>query len=485
MLKYVIKNIPDGEKNMLTYNFENIDCPIYEYIYKCIKNDILSGNILPGTRLPSKRSFANNHGISTITIQNAYDQLISEGYVCTIPKKGYYVSDLQEMTSRVVPSGHITYDITIPEKEMYEIDISGNSVSSDMFPFSVWTKISREVMAGKKEELMRTSPVCGVKELREAISDHLRSFRGMIVDPNQIIVGAGTEYLYGLLTELLGNEKNYVIESPGYKKLVQIYKQRGIDCRFASMDKQGVTVEGLEHSQADVAHICPNHHFPTGITMPAKRRYEILSWANEKDGRYIIEDDYDSEFRTVGKPIPTLFSIDACEKVIYMNTFSKSLSPTIRISYMVLPVHLVYLLFRSLYFYSCTVSNFEQYTLAEFIRQGYFEKHINRMRLHYMKKRALVMDVVMQSKLVPYCEILENDSGLHFLLKLKTTISDQEIEHKLMERGIRINTLSDYNLLNEENKSHYFIINYSNLDMEKIKYALDVIEEILTEKYTS
>ena len=306
---------------MLTYNFENIDCPIYEYIYKCIKNDILSGNILPGTRLPSKRSFANNHGISTITIQNAYDQLISEGYVCTIPKKGYYVSDLQEMTSRVVPSGHITYDITIPEKEMYEIDISGNSVSSDMFPFSVWTRISREVMAGKKEELMRTSPVCGVKELREAISDHLRSFRGMIVDPNQIMVGAGTEYLYGLLTELLGNEKNYVIESPGYKKLVQIYKQRGIDCRFASMDKQGVTVEGLEHSQADVAHICPNHHFPTGITMPAKRRYEILSWANEKDGRYIIEDDYDSEFRTVGKPMPTLFSIDECEKVIYMNTY--------------------------------------------------------------------------------------------------------------------------------------------------------------------
>ena len=183
--------------------------------------------------------------------------------------------------------------------------------------------------------------------------------------------------------------------------------------------------------------------------------------------------------------MPTLFSIDECEKVIYMNTFSKSLSPTIRISYMVLPVHLVYLLFRSLYFYSCSVSNFEQYTLAEFIRQGYFEKHINRMRLYYMKKRALVMDVVMQSKLVPYCEIWENDSGLHFLLKLKTTISDQEIEHKLMERGIRINTLSDYNLLNEENKSHYFIINYSNLDMEKIKYALDVIEEILTEKYTS
>lgn len=467
---------------MLTYDFENIDGPIYEYIYKCIKNDILSGSIPPGTRLPSKRSFANNHGISTITIQNAYDQLISEGYVYTLPKKGYYVSELQEMTNRMVPSGRITYDIVIPEKEICEIDISGNSISSDTFPFSVWTKISREVMAGKKEELMKVAPICGVRELREAISDHLRSFRGMIVDPNQIIVGAGTEYLYGLLTELLGNEKNYVIESPGYKKLVQIYKQRGIDCRFASMDKEGVTVEGLEHSGADVAHICPNHHFPTGITMPANRRYEILSWANKKDGRYIIEDDYDSEFRTVGKPIPTLFSIDACEKVIYMNTFSKSLSPTIRISYMVLPVHLVNLLFRTLYFYSCTVSNFEQYTLAEFIRQGFLEKHINRMRLYYTRKRKQVMDIVMHSKLVPYCEIWENDSGLHFLLKLKTTISDQMIESKLLERGIKINALSDYDLLNEENKSHFFIINYTNFNIEKFKTALDIIEEILTEK---
>lgn len=467
---------------MLTYDFENVDGPIYEYIYKCIKKDILSGRIPSGTRLPSKRSFANNHGISTITIQNAYDQLISEGYVYTLPKKGYYVSELQEMTNRIASSGRITYDIAIPEKEICEIDISGNSISSDSFPFSVWTKISRAVMNGKKEELMRVAPICGVRELREAISDYLRSFRGMIVDPNQIIVGAGTEYLYGLLTELLGNEKTYVIESPGYKKLVQIYKQRGIECRFSSMDKEGVTVAGLEHSGADVAHICPNHHFPTGITMPANRRYEILSWANKKDGRYIIEDDYDSEFRTVGKPIPTLFSIDACEKVIYMNTFSKSLSPTIRISYMVLPVHLVNLLFRTLYFYSCTVSNFEQYTLAEFIRQGYLEKHINRMRLYYMRKRKQVMDIVMHSKLVPYCEIWENDSGLHFLLKLKTTISDQKIEGILSKRGIKINALSDYDLLNEENKSHYFIINYTNFDIEKFKYALDIMEEILTEK---
>lgn len=464
---------------MLTYDFENIDGPIYEHIYKCIKNDIMSGVIQPGEKLPSKRSFANNHGISTITIQNAYDQLISEGYVYTVPKKGYYVAELRGMTNRSVSSGHITYDIDVPEKEIYEVDFSGNGVSSENFPFSVWTKLSREVMAGKKEELMSAAPLCGVCELRDAISEHLRSFRGMIVDPNQIIVGAGTEYLYGLLTELLGNEKGYVIESPGYKKLVQIYRQRGIECRYASMDREGVTVKGLAESGADVAHICPNHHFPTGITMPASRRYEVLAWANEKDGRYIIEDDYDSEFRTEGRPIPTLFSIDACEKVIYMNTFSKSLSPTIRISYMVLPVHLVNLLFHKLNFYSCTVSNFEQYTLAEFLRQGYFEKHINRMRLFYMRKRKQVMDIIMKSSIVPYCEIWENDSGLHFLLRLKTGIPDRTIEHRLRAHGIRINALSDYDLINEENKSHYFIINYSNLCVEKMDYALDLIENII------
>ena len=216
--------------------------------------------------------------------------------------------------------------------------------------------------------------------------------------------------------------------------------------------------------------------------MPASRRYEVLAWANEKDGRYIIEDDYDSEFRTEGKPIPTLFSIDACEKVIYMNTFSKSLSPTIRISYMVLPVHLINLFFHKFHFYSCTISNFEQYTLAEFIRQGYFEKHINRMRLYYMRKRRQVMEIIQRSSLVPYCEIRENDSGLHFLLKLKTLIPDHTIEEKLLEHGIRILALSDYDLLHEENKAHYFIINYSNLNVEKIEHAFGVIETILKEE---
>ena len=312
--------------------------------------------------------------------------------------------------------------------------------------------------------------------LIEAIANHLKSFRGMLVDPNQIVIGAGTEYLYGLIIQLLGKDNTYAIENPGYKKLKKIYEQHNIKCRYASMDDDGVTVEGLLKSETDIAHICPNHHFPTGITMPASRRYEILSWANAREGRYIIEDDYDSEFRLEGKPIPTLFSIDACEKVIYMNTFSKSLSPTIRISYMVLPVHLAKEFYRRMSFYSCTVSNFEQYTLAKFISEGYFEKHINRMRLYYTRQRKKIIDIIEKSELGKHCEILENYSGLHFLIKLDTTYSDETIGQKLKSLGIKMRTLSEYYFTDEKEKQHLFIVNYSNLDEKEAKKVVELIE---------
>ena len=198
---------------MLTYDFDNVHGPIYEYVYKCIKKDILSGKIQSGEKLPSKRAFANNNGISIITIQNAYEQLISEGYVYTIPKKGYYVAQIEGISRGNHLKKAISYDISIPEEKSYEYDFSNNGISTENFPFSVWNKLSRMVMADKKDELMQRSPVCGVQELRAAIANHRSSFRGMEVDPNQILVGAGTEYLYGLITELLGNDKTYAIES--------------------------------------------------------------------------------------------------------------------------------------------------------------------------------------------------------------------------------------------------------------------------------
>lgn len=461
---------------MLTYDFEHIEGPMYLHIYQCIKQDILEGNLQPGEKLPSKRTFASHNGISTITVQNAYDQLVSEGYIYTLPKRGYFVTKLEGMQMHM-PRAELHYDIELPKKEEVFCDLAANGIPSENFPFSVWAKISREVMAEKKEELMEIAPVSGVWELREAIAGHLQSFRGMLVDPNQIVVGAGTECLYGFITELLGRDKKYTIENPGYQKLASIYQQREIICGYAPMDEKGVTVEGLQASATEVAHICPNHHFPTGITMPASRRYEVLSWANGKEGRYIIEDDYDSEFRVVGKPIPTLFSIDGCEKVIYMNTFSKSLTPTIRISYMVLPVHLANRFYETMSFYSCTVSNFEQYTLAQFIRQGYFEKHINRMRLYYGKQRRKIMETIEKSRLNTFCRIQENDSGLHFLVRLATAAADGRIVEEFAELGIKVRALSEYYVEGKEEKQHFFIINYSNLEVAKVREVIERLEK--------
>ncbi len=460
---------------MLTYSFENIDTTLYEHIYKCIKEDIINGNIKRGERLPSKRAFAKNNGVSRITIENAYDQLISEGYIYSIPRKGYFVSDsLKVHPRRVAREDH--EEFIIPDKsESYDIDFSGNNMQASGFPFSVWARLMREVLSEKRELLMKPSPTGGISELREAIAGHLRSFRGMNVSPSQIIIGAGTEYLYGLIIQLLGNDKVYCIENPGYNKIPMIYSKHGVSYKYADMDDKGIIPEEIERNSAKIAHISAAHHFPTGITMPASRRYEVIAWANEEEGRYIIEDDYDSEFRNSGKPIPPLFAMDESDRTIYINTFSNSLASTIRISYMVLPVHLIKKFYDELSFYSCTVSIFEQYTLAKFIEKGFFEKHINRRRIHYSKQREKILSAIYESSLSNKCRIIENDSGLHFLIRLDTDISDEELIRRLHKKNINIKALSEFYSKEKEEDKHIFLVNYSNINEMKLKKGLDAI----------
>jgi GntR family transcriptional regulator/MocR family aminotransferase len=246
-----------------------------------------------------------------------------------------------------------------------------------------------------------------------------------------------------------------------------------------NLDEYGINVEELRLCDANVVHISPNHHFPTGITMPISRRYELLAWSNEKNGRYIIEDDYDSEFRLNGKPIPPLQSIDACEKVIYMNTFSKSLTSTIRISYMVLPEHLANIFFEKLSFYACTVSTFEQYTLAAFISRGYFEKHINRMKLRYSKKRNRILKMISDIFTTDECRVIENGSGLHLVLEFNTDMHDKDLQQKLLERKIKIASITDYYMDDVIRDKHQFILSYSSLDVENLKEGLLEIRRML------
>ena len=288
------------------------------------------------------------------------------------------------------------------------------------------------------------SPSGGIRELREAICQYLYQFRGMKVTPEQVVVGAGTEYLYGLLIQLLGRSRRFAVENPGYRKIPMIYEKNGVSCSYIPLDAHGVRIDALAESGADILHISPSHHFPTGIITPVSRRHELLNWAAASEHRYIIEDDYDSEFRLGGRPLPTLQSIDTIEKVIYINTFTKSLSSTIRISYMILPPHLMRRFQKELGFYSCTVSNFEQYTLTRFLSEGYFEKHINRMRKYYRNQRNAILDCIKKHPASADIQITEENAGLHFLIHFPSALSDEEIVRRAADAGIRISALSQY-----------------------------------------
>lgn len=458
---------------MLTYDLSRVPKgALYETLYKDIRDDIRTGVLTAGEKLPSKRMLAKNLGISTITVESAYAQLISEGYVYSLPKRGYFVAHIAPQT-QVQPRHAAQMPVVQPQARVqWRVDFSRNQTDPAQFPFATWRKLLRETIAENSQALMERSPSGGVLALRRAIAGHLHDFRGLEVKPEQIIVGAGTEYLYTLLIQLLGRDKIYCTENPGYRKIPQIYRAQGVECRFAEMDADGISVQALRAAGADIAHVGPTHQFPTGITMPVSRRYELLGWASEAADRYIIEDDYDSEFRLHGRPIPALQSLDVSGKVIYMNTFTKSLAATIRISYMVLPPALANRFYERLAFYACTVSNFEQFTLARFLSEGYFEKHINRQRLFYARKRQLVLDAIAQSPLAAQAEIIEQDSGLHFLLALDTKKSDAAVTDCLAASGIHLSALSEYYETNAPACSHRFLLGFASLDTATLASAL-------------
>ena len=449
---------------MLTYSFSDRGADsLYESLYKQIKQDILDYKLSPNEKLPSKRALAKHLNISTITVENAYLQLVAEGYIYSVAKSGFYVSHVtsSQHSEAERPLRRAPESSDIP---CYFADFVNNSTAADNFPFATWTKLMRETMSDEADKLMVRSPSTGISSLRNAIADYLFQFRGMTVEPEQIVVGAGTDYLYSLIIQLLGRNKTYAAEDPAYQKISKMYRSNEVAFLPIPLDKNGVDINYLNQTDADVLHISPSHHFPTGIVTPISRRYELLSWASKTSDRYIIEDDYDSEFRLLGKPIPSLQSIDVADKVIYMNTFSKTLTSTIRISYMILPKSLMERYKKELAFYSCTVSNFEQYTLAKFIEKGHFEKHINRMRKLYKNSRNRILDAIARSPHGDRMTILEENAGLHFLLNINTQLSDGELTGRFLAAGIRVRSLgSYYHAPVPREDTHTLVVNYSAL----------------------
>ena len=478
---------------MLTYNLTATGSDsLYESLYKCIKNDILQGKLCAGEKLPSKRSFAKNLGISVITVENAYGQLSDEGYIYSMPKRGFYVSDI-DMVANPNTSAKTSADANLFDDSAsiacspYFADFSSNQTDSEIFPFSIWSKTVRSVLNDNQIQLMINSPCAGILPLRNAIARYLRDFRGMKVAPHQIIIGAGTEYLYGLLIQLLGKNLIYGVENPGYHKIGKICKSMGVTYRHVDLDESGVSIHELEEKKIDIIHTSPSHHFPTGIVMPVSRRYELLGWAAKKKQHYIIEDDYDSELRLSGKPFPTLQSIDVSGKVIYMNTFTKTLASTVRISYMVLPEDLAKRFYSELSFYSCTVSNFEQYTLAQFMENGSFEKHINRLRNYYQNKRDAILKELKSGSIGKYITIQEEEAGVHFLMHIQSDCTEAEIVEKAKVGGVKLDPLSRYYIKNTEKHEqngqenpyeNTYVMNYSSVNMENIKKVVQVLSQL-------
>lgn len=480
---------------MLTYELKKLPgLPLYEALYRCIREDICAGRLPANEKLPSKRALAQHLEVSKITVEGAYEQLLSEGYIRSREKVGYFVEPIRESTkidgfaptSKKDDSTKIDgFAPTSQKGDSTKIDeIVPPSVSVDLtangpirFPFSVWSRLQRQVMLDLGEQLLTPLPNQGLWELRCAISDHLFQFRGLRAAPEHILIGAGTDFLYNLLIQLLGRDKHYAVEEPGYGKIRRIYAAGGVCCTGAPMDSQGVIPQAL--GQAQVLHISPSHHFPTGTVTSALRRQALIGWVNQEKDRWIIEDDYDSEFRFHARPMAALQSMDP-DRVIYMNTFSKTLASPIRISYMVLPGALMDRFQRELGFYSCTVPSFEQYTLERFLSEGHFEKHINRMRKFYKTRRNRLLNAVQSSPMAQRVTVLEQNAGLHFLLKVDTELSDEALLDKLAAIGIRVNALgSYYHDGPPRGDTHTLVVNYSGLTDEtinRLEYLLQTMK---------
>lgn len=444
---------------MLTYELDGKNK--YYSLYSKIRGDILSGRLEKGEQLPSKRTLAQNLCVSVITVQTAYEQLLAEGYIVAKERSGYFVADVNvDFYGR--------REVAAPEPEpekCFTLDLVKGGADVRLFPFSVWAKLMRTVLADCGEHLLQRVPCDGDGELKRAIASYLYRARGIEVDPRFIVIGAGAEYLYGVIVQLLGRDKLFAVENPGYGRISACYNLNGAKCVYVPVTDAGADCGEVEKSGADVLHISPSHQFPTGAVTPLSSRARLIGWAREGD-RYIIEDDYDSEFRLYGKPLQCAYSL-CPDRVIYMNTFSKSLAPSMRIGYMVLPPKL-YERYKALFgFSACAVPVFEQKTLAAMLDKGHFERHINRLKNHYREVRAEVLAKL--KTLGVECNVRDTGSGLHLLAHFPNAESDEQIKEVAAQNGINLKCLSDYLLAPLGSTEKCAVINFSGVTCGQVR----------------
>lgn len=455
--------------------------PLYEQIYKYIKKDIQSGRLPFGRRLPSTRKLSEFLQVSRTTVDMAYGQLISEGYIESVPCRGYYVCELEGIY-RIETEQTGKTPAQQGEKVLMDYDFSPNGVDLNSFPHNVWRKLSKNIQLEEKQLLFQLGSPQGEWEFRKTIAEYLHQARGVQASPEQIVVGAGNDFLLLLLCSMLGTGRTIAMESPTYRKAFELFRNLSNTVQVVGMDDSGMCVDQLEKTDAQIAYVMPSHQYPLGIVMPVKRRMQLLSWAAREDDRYIIEDDYDSEFRYKGKPIPALQGYDRNDRVIYIGTFSKSIAPAIRVSYMVLPRRMLDLYQKRGQGISCTVSRVDQMLIACFLNEGYYERHLNKMRGIYKSRHDVLLEELKAFREV--AAIHGENAGVHILLTFQNGMTEAMAVQRAADAGIAVYGLSRYLVGDTDfGECNTVILGYANLTEDEIREAVRRLKDVwLTEK---
>lgn len=443
--------------------------PLYMQLYLYVKQEIREGRLTAETKLPSRRKLSDHLCISLNTVDAAYQQLQAEGYIYSKVRKGLYVNHLEEEL-KPVQAVHHFYKKKQTHMMPARFDFNQGNIDLAHFPHSVWKKVSANVL-NNSSFLLNGDPQ-GEEELRKEICSYLLHSRGVRCSPDQIIIGAGTQYLVSLLALIIGRERVFSMEDPGYHRIRHVMEQ-GLEVKFIPLDEDGISITHLYESLADVVYVTPSHQFPTGKVMPITRRLELLKWAEERNG-YIIEDDYDGEFRHTGKPIPSLQGL-LNNNVIYLGTFSKSLIPSSRISYMILPVELATRYHEHYYLSKQTVSRHVQDTLSLFISQGHWETHVNKMRTVYKRKHKLLLEVIGEV-FGDTVTIIGEKSGLHILMTVHNRMSEAELLKAAQAKQVKVYPTSIY-FAREKSFKNTILLGYGGLSVSDIDEGIRLLNK--------
>lgn len=450
--------------------------PLYLQVYQSIKDEIQTGRIEPGVKLPSKRKLAHHLDISQTTVETAYEQLLAEGYVESVPRKGIYVKEINSDMFSNVKNSPIHPKIRQEEPTVSKgIDFNHGKIALEAFPYSIWRKLSVLCLYEEESSVFINGQRQGEIGLREELAYYLYQSRGVRCTAEQIIIGAGTQYLITLLTMIIGRELVFSMEEPGFHRTREAFKDQGVLLKPVSLDQNGINIKLLYESEAQVTYVTPSHQFPEGMVMPITRRMELLQWANERKG-YIIEDDYDGEFRYKGKPIPSLQGLDIYGRVVYLGTFSKSLIPSVRISFMVLPIPLLEKYNEHFSIYKQTVSRFHQHTLEQFMKNGHWERHLNKMRTVYRKRHSVLLRSV-EKYLGTLVEVVGDDSGLHIILKVKNTASETELIEQAANYDVKVYPTSVYYEQKDSIQYPMILLGFGGLNEQEIEKGIQLLRK--------